>query len=62
MFIKEKNIIVFRKQLKALVILDLALRNQTRFIQKKNSRGNEVKIMNNLLYFINFQIYFLLIT
>ena len=50
------------KQLKAFVALDLSLRNPTSFIKKKMSKINKVKNMSHLLCFINFQIYFLLIT
>jgi len=50
------------KQLKPLVALDLYLKNLTSFIKQKISKRNKVKNLIYLLYFINFQIYFLLIT
>ena len=50
------------KQLKPLVALDLSLKNLTSFIRKEMSKINKVTNLSNLLYFINFQIYFLLIT
>ncbi len=50
------------EQLKPLVALDLSLKNPTSFIRKEMSKINKVKNMSNLLCFINFQIYFLLIT
>ena len=50
------------KQLKALVSLDLFLKNPTSFIRKEISKINKVKNLSHLLCFINFQIYFLLIT
>ena len=50
------------KQQKPLVALDLSLKNLTSFITEKISTINKVKNLSHLLYFINFQIYFLLIT
>ena len=50
------------KQPKPLLELDLSLKNPTSFIRKEMSKINKVKNSSNLLYFINFQIYFLLIT
>ena len=50
------------KQLKPLVALDLSLKNPTSFIKKEMSKINKVKNLSHLLCFINFQIYFLLIT
>ncbi len=50
------------KQLKPLVALDLSLKNPTSFIRKEMSKINKVKNLSHLLCFINFQIYFLLIT
>ena len=50
------------KQLKPLVLLDLSLKNPTSFIRKEMSKIIKVKDLGDLLYFINFQIYFLLIT
>jgi len=50
------------KQLKPLVLLDLSLKNPTSFIRKEMSKINKVKNLGHLLCFINFQIYFLLIT
>ena len=50
------------EQVKPLVILDLALKRLTSFIKGGMSKGVEVKNLNYLLCFINFQIYFLLIT
>jgi len=50
------------KQLKPLVTLDLSLKNPTSFIRKEISKINKVKNLSHLLCFINFQIYFLLIT
>ena len=50
------------KQLKPLVALDLSLKNQTSFIRKDMAKINKVKNLSHLLCFINFQIYFLLIT
>ncbi len=49
-------------QRKLLVALDLSLRNPTSFIKKEMSKINKVKNLRYLLCFINFQIYFLLIT
>jgi len=59
-YIKLGNLTI--KQLKPLASLDLYLKNPTQFIKKKISKVNKVKNLSNLLYFINFQIYFLLIT
>jgi len=50
------------KQLKPLVALDLSLKNPTSFIRKEMAKINKVKNLSHLLCFINFQIYFLLIT
>ena len=50
------------KDPKPLVILGLAPRNLDLFFKEKKFKGNEVKILDYLLFFINFQIYFLLIT
>jgi len=50
------------KQLNPLVSLDLSLKNPTSFIRKEMSKINKVKNLSNLLCFINFKIYFLLIT
>ncbi len=50
------------KQLKPLVTLDLSFKNLTLFIRKEMSKINKVKNLSYLLCFINFQIYFLLIT
>jgi len=50
------------KQLKRLVALDLSLKNLNTFIKEEISKANKVKNLSNLLCFINFQIYFLLIT
>ena len=50
------------KQLKPLVALDLSLKNLTLYIKGKLSKINKVKNLSHLLCFINFQIYFLLIT
>ena len=50
------------KQLKPLVALDLSLKNLNTFIKEEISKANKVKNLSNLLCFINFQIYFLLIT
>ena len=50
------------KQRKPLVALDLSLKNPTSFIKKEMSKINKVKNLSHLLCFINFQIYFLLIT
>ena len=44
------------------VLLDLSLKNPTSFIRKEMSKINKVKNLSHLLCFINFQIYFLLIT
>ena len=51
-----------KKRPKPLVVLDLSLKNPTSFIRKEMSKINKVKNLNHLLCFINFQIYFLLIT
>ena len=51
-----------RKQLKRLVALNLYLKNVNSFIKEEVSKGNKVKNLSYLLCFINFQIYFLLIT
>ncbi len=50
------------KQLKPLAALDLSLKNPTSFIRNEMSKINKVKNLSHLLCFINFQIYFLLIT
>ena len=50
------------KPLKPLVALDLSLKNLTKFLENKMSKINKVKNLSDLLCFINFQIYFLLIT
>ena len=50
------------KRLNPLVALDLSLKNPTSFIRKEMSKINKVKNLSHLLCFINFQIYFLLIT
>ncbi len=50
------------KQQKPLISLDLSLKNSTSFIRKEMSKINKVKNLSHLLCFINFQIYFLLIT
>jgi len=50
------------KQLKPLVALELSLKNLNSFIKEKMSKRNKVKNLSYLLFFINFQIYFLLIT
>jgi len=50
------------KQANPLVALDLSLKNPTSFIKKEMSRINKVKNLSHLLCFINFLIYFLLIT
>ena len=50
------------KRLKALVSQDLSFRNPTSFFKEKTSKWNKVKKLGYLLCFINFQIYFLLIT
>jgi len=50
------------KQLKPLVALDLFLRNLTSLTKEKTSKRSKVKNLSYLLCFINFQIYFLLIT
>ena len=59
-YIKLAPLII--KQLKPLVSLDLSLKNQTSFIKKEMAKVNKVKNLRYLLCFINFQIYFLLIT
>jgi len=51
-----------KKQLKPLVALALSLKNLTTFIKAKMSKRNKVKNLSYLLCFINFKIYFLLIT
>ncbi len=50
------------KQLKPLVGLDLTLKILNSFIKENISKRNKVKNLSYLLCFINFQIYFLLIT
>ena len=50
------------KQPNPLAALDLSLKNPTLFIKEKISKIKKVKNLGHLLYFINFQIYFLLIT
>ena len=50
------------KRLKPLVALNLSLKNLNLFIKEKMSKRNKVKNLSYLLCFINFQIYFLLIT
>lgn len=59
-YIKLAPLII--KQLKPLVALDLSLKNQTSFIRKDMAKINKVKNLRYILCFINFQIYFLLIT
>ena len=50
------------KQLKRLVSLNLFLKNLNLFIKEKISTRTNIKNLSYLLCFINFQIYFLLIT
>ncbi len=50
------------KHLKPLAALDLSLKNLNSFIKEKMLKRNKVMNLSYLLCFINFQIYFLLIT
>ena len=59
-YIKLASITI--NQQKPLVALDLLLKNLNSFIKEKISKRNKVKNLGYLLCFINFQIYFLLIT
>jgi len=61
-FSYKKSASLTIKQSKRLVALDLYLKNLTLFIKEKMLKRNKVKNLNYLLCFINFQIYFLLIT
>jgi len=59
---RKKITSLTRKQLKGLVSLEKYLKDSSSFIEEKTSQRIKFKNFSYLLFFINFQIYFLLIT